>query len=74
MGTGDDPVPPGMRYSGNNLLSGESVEYHHPFPFMGRQAETILINLLNGQGQFFGAGLMDMFRFRASRLGCHGIS
>ena len=74
MGTGDNPVPPGMRHTGNNLLSRESVKHHHPLPFVGRLAETILINLLYGQGQFFGAGFMYMLRFWASRLGCHGIS
>jgi hypothetical protein len=74
MCTGYNPVSSGMHYTGNNLLARERVKHHHPFAFVGRQTETILINLLNGQGQFFGAGFMYMLRFWASWLSCHGIS
>jgi hypothetical protein len=44
-----------MRHAGDDFLSREGIEDHDWLASMGRQAEAIVVDSLDGQGQFFGA-------------------
>jgi hypothetical protein len=54
--TGDDPVASGMNHTGNNFLARERIKDHDRLAGMGCQPEAVIINSLDGQEQFFGAG------------------
>jgi hypothetical protein len=74
LGTGDDPVPPGVSHASNNLLTRKSIKHKDLFALMSRKAETIIVYFIDSQSEFFGARLMRRLRFRASLLCSHGIS
>jgi hypothetical protein len=64
----------GMCYTSDDLLAGKRTKHHNRFALVSRQTETIVINSIDSQSQFFGASFWGRFRFGAAAFSCHGIS
>jgi hypothetical protein len=71
---GEDPVPPAMHHTGDDLLAGERIKNDDRLAGVVRQPHAIVIDALDGQGQFFGTGFWGHFRWCAAAFSCHGVS